>query len=119
MDFKTSVQTSLQNFATLTGRSGRAEYWWFQLFFLLAGIVLGVLGAVLPSIISWIASLAILALVVPAVTVSIRRLHDLDRSGWWVLIALVPLIGLIVLFIFALSRGTDGPNRFGDPMVVA
>lgn len=118
MDFKTSVQTCLQKFVTFSGRAARPEYWWFQLFLLIAGFVLGVLSAALPSAIAWIATLASIALLVPGVAVTIRRLHDLDRTGWWLLIVFVPLIGLIVLFIFSLSRGTEGPNRFGDPVAV-
>jgi Protein of unknown function (DUF805) len=53
----------------------------------------------------------------PGIAVSIRRLHDLDRTGWWILLALIPLIGWIILLIWYISKGTDGPNRFGpDPL---
>lgn len=58
-----------------------------------------------------------LGLFLPALSVAVRRLHDLDRTGWWYLIILVPLIGLIVLLVFFVTRGTSGPNRFGpDPL---
>jgi uncharacterized membrane protein YhaH (DUF805 family) len=95
------------------------EYWYFVLFNILVSIVLagidGLLFGTLDSgmgvgLLSGIYGLAIL---IPSLAVSVRRLHDIDRSGWWILIALVPLIGTIVLLVFALLEGTAGPNRYG------
>ena len=63
------------------------------------------------------ARIAALALFLPGLAVSIRRLHDRDKSGWWVLLAFIPLIGAIILLIWFIMRGTQGPNRFGpDPL---
>jgi uncharacterized membrane protein YhaH (DUF805 family) len=95
------------------------EYWYFVLFNILVSIVLGVIDALLfgtldsyvgVGLLSGIYGLAIL---IPSLAVSVRRLHDIDRSGWWILIALVPLIGTIVLLVFALLEGTPGNNRYG------
>ena len=127
----------LRRYADFTGRSRRKEYWMYVLFLIIVFIVLGFLDSVLGlggssssslstsgeriggaasfhggvlTIIGWLATL------VPSIAVGVRRLHDTDRSGWWLLIALVPLIGGIVLLVFNLLEGTRGPNRFGpDP----
>jgi uncharacterized membrane protein YhaH (DUF805 family) len=66
---------------------------------------------------SVLSGLASLALFLPSLAVAVRRLHDTDRTGWWVLIGLVPLIGWIIYLVFMCQRGTEGPNRFGaDPL---
>src|SRR5215211_3026942 len=91
------------------------EYWYFVLFNIIVSIVLGTIDALLGTrgsgmgvgLLSGIYGLAIL---VPSLAVTVRRLHDIDRSGWWILIALVPLIGTIVLLVFALLEGTPGPT---------
>ena len=110
---------ALMKYAVFSGRSRRMEYWYFVLFNILVSIVLGVIDALLfgtldsgmgVGLLSGIYGLAIL---IPSLAVTVRRLHDIDRSGWWILIALVPLIGTIVLLVFALLEGTAGPNRYG------
>jgi uncharacterized membrane protein YhaH (DUF805 family) len=123
MGFAEAVKMALfQRFADFQGRSRRSEYWWFFLFqflFSLVGqILIGVLAAAIPilgGILGIVFLIALLALIIPGIAVSIRRLHDLDKSGWWLLIGLIPLAGLILLYWFCLT-GTDGDNRFGpDP----
>ena len=110
---------ALKKYAVFSGRSRRMEYWYFVLFNILVSIVLAGIDALLlgtldsgmgVGLLSGIYGLAIL---IPSLAVSVRRLHDIDRSGWWILIALVPLIGTIVLLVFALLEGTAGPNRYG------
>ncbi|MEM7545654.1 MAG: DUF805 domain-containing protein [Pseudomonadota bacterium] len=116
MGFMEAVQTCLNKYATISGRARRAEYWWWTLFAILGSFVLTVveMGIGLVGILSGIFSLAIL---IPSICVTVRRLHDLDRTGWWCLILLVPLIGAIVILVFAITRGTEGDNRFGpDPL---
>ncbi|MEO1492852.1 MAG: DUF805 domain-containing protein [Pseudomonadota bacterium] len=123
MGFAEAVKMALmQRFADFQGRSRRSEYWWFFLFqflFSLVGqILIGVLAAAIPivgGILGIVFLIAIIAMIIPGIAVSIRRLHDLDKSGWWLLIGLIPLAGLILLYWFCLT-GTDGDNRFGpDP----
>src|ERR671913_135219 len=109
---------ALKKYAVFSGRSRRREYWYFVLFNIIVGIVLGWIDALLGTrgsyagagLLSGIYSLAVL---IPTLAVSVRRLHDIDRSGWWILIGLVPLIGVIVLLVFALLDGTPGDNRYG------
>ena len=107
----------LQRYAQFTGRAGRAEFWWYALAALIIGIVFNILMAIASFfvILYFIYALAVL---IPGIAVGIRRLHDTDKSGWWLLIGLVPLVGLIVLIVFWATDGTTGPNQYGVPDVV-
>lgn len=119
----------LKNYAGFSGRASRREYWMFTLINFIILVVLQVLmnaTMTLPDEFGQGGSLGFgyylyilytLATMIPALAVSVRRLHDTDRSGWWVLIGLVPLIGAIVLLVFFCQQGTQGDNRFGsDPL---
>jgi len=106
MNFSTAVKECLSKYATFSGRASRSEFWWFILFVSLAlmvGAVLGVFGAII-----------ILPLLLPAISAEVRRLHDIDRSGWWVLLCVLPPVNLVVKLIWWTRKGTEGPNRFGD-----
>jgi len=103
---------TLKKYADFGGRARRTEYWMFFLFNFIIGIVLSVADYVLGTG-GIIGALFTLALLIPAVAVGVRRLHDTDRSGWWLLIAFVPLIGAIVLIIFFVLDSSPGDNRFG------
>lgn len=105
----------LKKYAEFSGRARRKEYWFFFLFNFIITIVLGAIDAVLG--LGFLATLYALAVLLPAIGVTIRRLHDGDRSGWWILIGLVPLVGFIVLLVFMVLPGTEGDNQFGpDPV---
>ena len=108
----------LKNYATFSGRARRKEYWMFFLISALISIVLTLLDILLGTysveyeagLFSGLYSLLIL---IPSIAVVVRRLHDTDRSGWWILISLIPLIGVIVLFVFMCLDSQPGTNRFG------
>lgn len=102
----------LQNFAVFSGRARRREYWMFVLFNMLVSIALAVIEGVLggPGITVIIYSLAVM---IPSIAVAVRRLHDTSRSGWWIFIALIPLIGSIVLLIFLVLDSAEGDNDYG------
>jgi uncharacterized membrane protein YhaH (DUF805 family) len=113
----------IRKYATFTGRARRREYWMFVLFNILASMVLGffdgVISAALDTNVSFFGGLYSIFVLIPSIAVGIRRLHDTDRSGWWLLLALVPLAN-IVLLIFLIEDGTQGPNQYGaDPKTVA
>lgn len=113
MDFMTSVKTVLtEKFADFSGRASRSEYWWFALFNFIISIITSVVGGILGTPI--ISGLVALALLIPGIAVGVRRLHDIDKSGWWLLIAFVPIIGILVLLYFLVIKGTTGSNRFGE-----
>lgn len=107
----------LKRYAVFSGRSRRMEYWMFSLINVL--IVIGIaivdnlLGFISASGLGILGTLYALAVFIPSLAVAVRRLHDTDRSGWWLLIALIPLIGLIVLLVFFLLDSRPGENRFG------
>jgi uncharacterized membrane protein YhaH (DUF805 family) len=109
---------ALKKYAVFGGRSRRMEYWYFVLFNIIVSIVLGVIDGLLGTSGSYagaglLSGIYGLAVLIPSLAVTVRRLHDIDRSGWWILIALVPLIGVIVLLVFALLEGTPGDNQYG------
>jgi uncharacterized membrane protein YhaH (DUF805 family) len=93
-------------------RACRSEYWYFILFTIIGSLASRVIDR-------WIVGLPIIGTMfflttfLPWLSVTVRRLHDLDRTGWWLLLDLVPLVGWIILLIWFCTKGTDGPNRFG------
>ncbi|MFJ1808329.1 MULTISPECIES: DUF805 domain-containing protein [unclassified Streptomyces] len=101
----------LKKYAVFGGRARRQEYWMFTLFSVIISIVLAIIDAVIgSSILGIVYSLAVL---LPSLGVAVRRLHDTSRSGWWILIALIPLVGAIVLLVFLASEGKQEPNQYG------
>jgi len=109
----------LKKYAMFKGRARRKEYWYFVLFNILITIVLGaidgVTGLFSPDAgIGLLSGLYSLAVLIPSIAVSARRLHDTNRSGWWLLISLVPLIGAIVLLIFMVLDSQAGKNQYGS-----
>ncbi|MFK7941469.1 MAG: DUF805 domain-containing protein [Paracoccaceae bacterium] len=115
MGFMEAVKSCFRRFVDFQGRSPRSEYWWFILFYMLVYIVLLLATAVIP-LLGILMFIFMIAIILPSIAVSIRRLHDLDKSGWWLLISFVPIAGLILIYWFCL-KGTDGDNRFGpDPL---
>lgn len=108
MDFFTAIKTCFAKYADFTGRATRSEFWWFVLFLFLADLVLFAVLHLLWYVFT-------IAVFLPRLAVAVRRLHDIDRSGWWVLIALVPLVGWIVLLIWYCQKSDPIDNRFGPP----
>jgi len=109
MSFVESIQSGFRNYANFDGRAIRSEYWFFHLFAFLA---------MTASVLTGIFFFAVmLGLVLPSLAVNVRRLHDIDKSGWFIFIAIIPLVGPIVLLVWHCQRGTLGDNRFGpDPL---
>lgn len=107
----------LKKYAVFSGRSQRTEYWLFALFNWIAGFILGLadglLGLHSDVGLGLLGGLYTLALLIPGLAVSVRRLHDTGRSGWWLLIALVPIIGAIVLIVFMATDSSPGENKYG------
>jgi uncharacterized membrane protein YhaH (DUF805 family) len=116
MGFTEAVRTVLtKKYATFSGRASRSEYWWFQLFYWIALVVVGILTVALAAVFDANATslfifipigLLVLAMLLPVIALQVRRFHDRDMSGWWYLGAVISCL-----------KGTDGPNRFGpDPL---
>ena len=117
--FGNAIRAGFGKYVDFSGRASRSEYWWWAVFhFLVTVVVVLPLMMADPSnalaftILYWVVTLA---LFLPSFTVMVRRLHDTDRSGWWVLISAIPLIGAFVLLFWLARSGTPGPNHFGPP----
>ena len=121
MNFVEAIKSAFANYANFNGRASRSEYWWFFLFTLLVNLALEVANGPMddPPLVGALVSAAIsLAILVPSLAVAARRLHDVNRSGWWQLISLT-IIGIIPLLYWLIKKGTDGPNRFGEDRLAA
>ena len=117
MNIQQSVKVCLKKYVTFSGRASRSEYWWFILFYIAVNIIFSYLIPVLtsdPLISIVIVSLISLSLFLPSLSVAIRRLHDLDRSGHWYWLIFIPIIGGLIFFIWFCLKGTEGANRFGS-----
>lgn len=106
-----AVTLFFTNYVNFSGRSNRGEYWWAFLAIFLISIGLSILDMVLG--IGLLSGLFSLATLLPGIAIGVRRLHDIDKSGWWMLIGLIPLVGFLVLIYFFVQPPNPGPNRFG------
>jgi uncharacterized membrane protein YhaH (DUF805 family) len=119
MNFWEAIQSGFRNYVTFSGRAIRSEYWFWVLFTVLVGLATEILDSAIfatqmPAA-SPLNGVFNLLTLLPSLALAVRRLHDIDRSGWWVLIAFT-IIGIFVLIYWAAKEGTRGPNRFGaDP----
>lgn len=109
-----------KKYATFSGRAHRKEFWYFQLFyfvgiFILTIVDLLIFGEYGPEVLS---TIFVLACVIPALAVSARRLHDINKSGWWQLLYVIPIVGAIILIIWFVTKGNTGNNQYGpDPLL--
>ena len=111
MTFQQAIRSGFQNYTNFRDRSTRSEYWYWALFALLANIVAGIADSAVGSV--GIVSLAVgLAILLPGLAVSVRRMHDIGKSGWHLLWVLVPLLGVIYL-IYLFVQQSQGPNQYG------
>jgi len=131
MSFIEAIKHNFRNYVTFSGRARRSEFWWWILFVWLGAIALSIVDLTLfgttvdsePGSIerttnfapfSWIFMLAVL---LPTISVAVRRLHDRDKSGWWYWLGLVPIVGPIILIVWFAMEGTRGDNKYGpDPL---
>ena len=124
--FGQAVKSCFNQYCGFKGRASRAEFWWFTLFTYIVGFVLGFVDGLLITstenaffALLGFSGLFQLGVFLPTLAVTARRLHDTDKSGWWMLLYLT-IIGGIVVFIFTLLRGNEGSNKYGeDPYAVA
>jgi uncharacterized membrane protein YhaH (DUF805 family) len=121
--FASAIRICFEKYATFRGRAPRAEFWYWTLFVVIvelvvlfaAGTVDAMNGIVVARPIAEV--LLFLVFFLPGLAVAVRRLHDRDRSGWWYLLVLIPVVGAIILFVWYCMRGTRAANRFGpDPL---
>ena len=109
----------LKKYGVFNGRARRKEYWYFVLFNIIISVALAVIDGVTGTFsaeagMGLLGGIYILAVLIPSIAVSVRRLHDTDRNGWWLLIGLIPLIGGIVLLIFMVQNSKPDENQYGS-----
>jgi len=116
--FSKAIKICLSKYAFWQGRAPRSELWYWTLFIILVSIAADVVDAmVFGDRLKVLGIIAGLALALPGISVQVRRLHDLARSGWWYWILLIPVIGWIILLVWNCTQGTIGPNKYGaDPL---
>jgi len=115
MGFGQAIAAGFRNYVNFSGRASRPAYWYFVLFLFIAGIVtalidFGVFGA---TEIGPTNAIFTLVTLLPSIAVGVRRLHDTGRTGWWLLLAFLPIIGIILLIVWFCQRGEPGPNAYG------
>lgn len=126
MTFMESISACFGKYITFKGRAQRSEFWWFVLFLIIVNAVLGQVDSMVFGPTLMISDMGMefnagffggafaLATFLPSWAVQVRRLHDIGKSGWWLLLALIPLIGAIILLIWLAKAGTDGDNEYGS-----
>ena len=110
--------TAYRRYWDFQGRAARSEYWLFFLWVFILGFIAGLIDRIAlqsRDLIGPVTLFVTFANLIPNLSLGFRRLHDIDRSAWWLLIAFIPLVGGLVLFVFSLLPGTRGENRFGPP----
>ncbi len=114
LTFGEAVKRALTlNYCNFNGRASRSEYWWFALFSLIASLIISIVFFKSETMTSIVSGIFALATLLPSLGLSIRRLHDTGRSGWWVLINFVPIIGWIVYIVFVVGESQNVPNQYG------
>ena len=108
MNFTESIQTCYKKFFDFSGRASKSEYWWFQLY----QLIIYVLSLIFQSDLALLFSILVIANLLPLCACGVRRIHDSDKSGWFVLLSFIPIIGLYV-FVLLVQDGSKGKNRFG------
>ena len=101
---------AFRNYVNFQGRATRTQFWMFVLFNFIAGVVIGVIAGIIPAL-AFLGPVYNLAVLLPSLAICARRLHDTDRSGWWQLLGLIPVVGVIIVLILCAIPST-GPNRF-------
>lgn len=106
------------NYTNFNGRARRQEYWYFTLVNVLVNLVMGIIDRVIGSVMQmdnfgFFGVIYALFIMIPSIAVTVRRLHDSGRTGWWALIAFVPIIGILVLLYFLIQDSEEGSNQYG------
>lgn len=112
VSFSEAIKSGFNKYCCFTGRASRSEYWWWVLFTFIVGVIVGIVfgDGTTGTIISGLVSLA---LFLPGLGLGVRRLHDIGRSGWAILLALIPIVGAIILIIWFIKDSDPTPNAYG------
>jgi len=108
MNFQQAVQTCFRKYVDFSGRASRPEYWWFVLAYVILAFVTGFIH-------DYLYLLVVLIFLLPLLSAGARRLHDMGKSGWWLLIGLIPVVGGLVLLYFTVQPSQPDSNEYGAP----
>ena len=111
MTFMEAVKSCFTQYVGFNGRARRSEFWYFELFYVIVATVGNILAGV--TGLSWITAIVSLAFMLPALGVMIRRMHDIGKSGWWILITIIPLVGTIIMIVWCCKDSEPGSNQYG------
>ena len=120
LNFFDAIKTCLRKYFTINGRASRSEYWFLQLLFAPLSFYVGFwsdpvsAGTMDPPPLYILSTIVVVLLFIPAITSQIRRFHDRDKSGWFILVNFIPIVGWIFVLVMLVEKGTPGKNRFGD-----
>lgn len=114
MNLQEATTRCFRNYANFSGRATRSEFWYFWLFQILMHVGLGLMATVVDAFV-YVSIVASLVLVLPNVAVAARRLHDIDRSGWWQLVIFVPVVGLFIALYWYVQPSQPVENGYGPP----
>jgi uncharacterized membrane protein YhaH (DUF805 family) len=114
VDFQGAIRNQISNVLNFQGRASRSAYWWYALALLIVDVVLQIISGVAgSSALTLLVSLILIVVGLSGLSVGVRRLHDSDKTGWLLLIGIIPIIGTIIVIVLLCLPGTPGPNRFG------
>ena len=114
VDFQSAIRLQIENVTNFEGRASLSAYWWYALAVFIVNAVLEIFSVAIGSVaLSLLIDLAAFVVGLSALSAAVRRMHDTDKSGWMLLLGLIPFVGWIVVLIFALLPGTPNQNRFG------
>jgi uncharacterized membrane protein YhaH (DUF805 family) len=114
VDFQSAIRLQIENVTNFNGRASLSAYWWYALGLFIVGVVADILIFAIGSLpLTLLISLVMIAVGLSGLSVAVRRLHDTDKSGWLLLLGLIPFIGGIIVLVLLVLPGTPAPNRFG------
>ncbi|MDE6437880.1 MAG: DUF805 domain-containing protein [Muribaculaceae bacterium] len=112
--FEQAVRSAIQqHYCDFSGRASRSEYWWFALFTLILSVIIQAFGVISSDVSLYLSAIVNLALFLPGLSLDVRRLHDINKSGWYILLVLIPIVGLIILLVWFCKESEMQPNKYG------
>ncbi|MBX9837348.1 MAG: DUF805 domain-containing protein [Silvanigrellaceae bacterium] len=122
MNFVDSVKCALKNHINFRGRASRSEFWYFIIFDFSVLFLFGFIHKFIYGnsdeldFLKILMSIIFVALILPSISVTVRRLHDINKSGWWIFIQIIPLIGAFIIYTMCALPSTNGPNKYGNKL---
>lgn len=112
--FEQAVRSAIQqHYCDFSGRASRSEYWWYVLFTVILSVIIQAFGVISSDVSLYLGAIVNLALLLPGLSLSVRRLHDINKSGWFILLGLIPIVGAIILIVWFCKESEMQPNQYG------